>query len=94
MMFSGAQPTIPQLAGNPLLGETFAKYFTAISYSRFAIQYFYVTELVFYTKNLASASLLYGFEDWFQGVCLAVIIGYFVLFRLVCYLILVFREHR
>jgi len=91
MMFSGGQPTLAQLQNNSLLGEALY-YPTYISYTRWANELVYITEIKRYGVPPLTMSILYGYDLQSEVYCWCAMISILVFFRTVGYIALVLKE--
>jgi len=92
MMFSGGQPTLNQLKTNALLGDALyiPSYF---SYTRWANELIYLTEIKHYTSNYRSMGMLYGYYIDDETMCWCMIATFLFVFRILGYIALVVKEH-
>jgi len=91
LMFSGGQPTLAQLKNNSLLGESLY-YPTYISYTRWANELVYITEMKQYGIPPLTMSILYGYDFSDEVVCWCTMFSIFLFFRTVGYITLVLKE--
>lgn len=92
MMFSGANPTLQQLADNELLPVL--KFPPYVSLFRWANELFYIKTVAPYNPNEYSLTDIYGYSLGDEVHCWMMLGWFAIIFRIVAYVALVYTETR
>jgi hypothetical protein len=92
MMFSGANPTLKALQTNALFGRLLY-YPSYLSYLRWVMELFYITEITPYKVPFAAMSLFFDFSPDHLKSCWSAVVLIMVIFRAVPLMLLYYNEN-